>query len=449
MGSMSFKFIMVFSFFISVIMIHQYNNYYLFHFVCGFFAVYYALKSEIKEFYKNYVVKNSGVGVEHMPSRVDHDRRRGLTYPEPVTNTWYHVCDSDQLSNGRVLEVRALGLVFAVWRDDAGKPVCQDAFCLHLGANLAVGGKVVDNCLECPFHKWKFASDGSVHEIPYLTNPHECHTNKKLKTFPCVDWCGLVMIYFHADDAEPQFELPAFVAKELEYGGWAPHLKWDIGFKTLSPVDWVDQAGDHAHFATLHADFLIPWTLIPLPEWFQKIVPLGICHKLITFRGDDKEWEERVKATGWGCVDKHLVFFSDVAGLTWNRKPMEATSSQTVEMFVGPAIMVFNIPFTIGALKAFVTTTPTEGGSIMRVRTWYDGRVKASFIKQCIAWVLTGISASQLTADIMILTNKIRQKKPILQPFDGPYNRTNAWLKIFYSESTPNTADFKAYKNDW
>lgn len=100
-------------------------------------------------------------------------------------------------------------------------------------------------------------------------------------------------------------------------------------------------------------------------------------------------------------------------------------------------------------MKAFVTTTPTEGGSIMRVRTWYDGRVKASFIKQCITWVLTGISASQLTADIVILTNKIRQKKPILQPFDGPYNRTNAWLKIFYSASSASTGDCKAYKNDW
>jgi len=222
-----------------------------------------------------------------------------------------------------------------------------------------VGGKVVDNCLECPFHKWKFASDGSVHEIPYLTTPHECHTTKKLKTFPCVDWCGLVMIYFHADDATPEFELPAFVPKELEYGGWAPHMKWDIGFKTLSPVDWVDQAGDHAHFATLHADFLIPWTLIPLPDWFYKLVPLGICHKLVTYRGDDKEWEDRVNNTGWGCVDKHLIFFSDVAGLTWNRQPIDASKSETIEMFIGPAIMVFNIPFTIGALKAFVTTTPT------------------------------------------------------------------------------------------
>ena len=52
-------------------------------------------------------------------------------------------------------------------------------------------------------------------------------------------------------------------------------------------------------------------------------------------------------------------------------------------------------------------------------------------------------------AFIMILSNKIRQKKPILQPFDGPYNRTNAWLKQFYSASSTAVNECRGYKNDW
>jgi hypothetical protein len=107
------------------------------------------------------------------------------------------------------------------------------------------------------------------------------------------------------------------------------------------------------------------------------------------------------------------------------------------------------LQFVPGALKAFVTTTPTEGGSIMRVRTWMDSRVATSYWMRYLAWVITGISASQLQNDIVIMENKIRQKKPILQPFDGPYNRTSAWLKQFYSTSSGHTAECKAYKNDW
>lgn len=96
----------------------------------------------------------------------------------------------------------------------------------------------------------------------------------------------------------------------------------------------------------------------------------------------------------------------------------------------------------------FVSTTPVEGGSVMRVRTWVDARVRKSWIVQMIAWVLVGISSSQLASDIDIMENKIRLKKPMLVPFDGPYNRTSSWMRQFYSA---NSADVGAgaYQNDW
>ncbi len=84
----------------------------------------------------------------------------------------------------------------------------------------------------------------------------------------------------------------------------------------------------------------------------------------------------------------------------------------------------------------------------MRVRTWVDGRVRYSFWKPYVAWLLTGISASQLMSDIDIMCNKIRLKKPILQKGDGPYNRTNGWLHQFYSEHSADVGSC-GYKNDW
>lgn len=45
----------------------------------------------------------------------------------------------------------------------------MDAYCPHLGANMAVGGKVVNtDCLECPFHGWQFSGEtGKLVNIPY------------------------------------------------------------------------------------------------------------------------------------------------------------------------------------------------------------------------------------------------------------------------------------------
>ena len=84
----------------------------------------------------------------------------------------------------------------------------------------------------------------------------------------------------------------------------------------------------------------------------------------------------------------------------------------------------------------------------MRVRTWVDQRVNNNILLKWLAWFFSGISASQLWADIVVMNNKIRMKKPVLQPFDGPYNRTNAWLKQFYSESSSSVSQ-QGYRNDW
>lgn len=61
-------------------------------------------------------------------------------------------CVMSCVSAGQVVEVRALDKVFAVWKKADGTPVCQDAFCLHLGANLAVGGKVTHRSVHTIFH---------------------------------------------------------------------------------------------------------------------------------------------------------------------------------------------------------------------------------------------------------------------------------------------------------
>lgn len=43
-----------------------------------------------------------------------------------------------------------------------------DAYCPHLGADLAAGGRVVGSCIECPFHGWRFrGEDGKCTHIPY------------------------------------------------------------------------------------------------------------------------------------------------------------------------------------------------------------------------------------------------------------------------------------------
>lgn len=384
------------------------------------------------------------------PSRYEYNKTRKETDPFPIPNTWYQLCYADELSKNTIKEIQALGQAFILWRDENNQPVCQDAYCIHLGANISAGGVADSNegCIQCPFHRWKFNKRGEVIEIPYNKEPHNCNISKKLYTYPCVEWCGIIMVYYHADNESPSFELANnYIEQDLKNGNYFPFLRWDIGIRSCTLTDWMDQSGDHAHFSTLHGDFLIPYTLLPIPKWIQRIFPLAICHNLATFRGDDLEWEKIHQETGLGAVDKNLYFFRDIAGLTWNGKVIEKSVATTLETYVGPGFLVFHIPYQIGTIKVFFSYTPVEGGTLMRVQTFLDGSARWNPFKQLLAWVLTGISVSQLEADTVILEKKIRLKKPILQAVDGPWGKGNHWIKQFFSESSFKRPTY--IKNDW
>lgn len=87
------------------------------------------IKNAIVKQLDPYIIQNATYDIP----RAEHDRKRQATYPDLIFNAWYHICDSKDLKIGEVKEIRALGRTFVVWRTSDGTPVCQDAFCIHLG----------------------------------------------------------------------------------------------------------------------------------------------------------------------------------------------------------------------------------------------------------------------------------------------------------------------------
>ncbi len=58
----------------------------------------------------------------------------------------------------------------------------MEAYCKHLGANLGVGGKVVNQkCIQCPFHGWLYDGETGICvgksfcNIDYDGKPMEVH----------------------------------------------------------------------------------------------------------------------------------------------------------------------------------------------------------------------------------------------------------------------------------
>lgn len=110
---------------------------------------------------------------------------------------------------GTVIPITLCGHQIALFRPESGgPPAALDAYCTHLGANISVNGKVVGDCVECPFHAWRFAADGTVKWTPTFAEggklPQAAST---MKSYPCMERNGLICVWMsslqHAQGAAP------------------------------------------------------------------------------------------------------------------------------------------------------------------------------------------------------------------------------------------------------
>ena len=86
--------------------------------------------------------------------------------PQLVPNGWVPILESRDLSVRRVMSLIRFDKQLVVYRDSNGCSHVFDAYCPHLGANIAIGGTVDDNDIRCPFHGWTFNSNGQCSGVP-------------------------------------------------------------------------------------------------------------------------------------------------------------------------------------------------------------------------------------------------------------------------------------------
>ena len=115
---------------------------------------------------------------------------------------WYPVALARDLAPGSVIGREFLGTRVVAYRDAAGKPVVQSAWCPHLGADLSVG-QIVDGRLRCPYHHWSFDAQGACANIP---TGDKIPPSARIFTYPTEEAWGLIWAFNgeRADFAVPR-----------------------------------------------------------------------------------------------------------------------------------------------------------------------------------------------------------------------------------------------------
>ncbi|HET9772771.1 MAG TPA: aromatic ring-hydroxylating dioxygenase subunit alpha [Acidimicrobiia bacterium] len=125
---------------------------------------------------------------------------------ESLPTGWFQVAWGDDLAVGETTPLTYFGRELVLYRGESGRPVVFDAFCPHLGAHLAYGGKVCADDIVCPFHGWRFDAEGANVEIPYWDKPNRA---QRLNPWAVREVNGWILVWHDAEGRPPSWEPPA------------------------------------------------------------------------------------------------------------------------------------------------------------------------------------------------------------------------------------------------
>lgn len=175
------------------------------------------------------------------------ERRPGLW--EPMRSgghqCWYPVLLSSDLAPGQSTSVDLCDGRIVVYRGADGVVRAMTAYCKHLGADLGVGDVVGDD-LRCPFHHWRYGTDGRCSHIPTGDRIPQA---ARLFTFPVSEKWGIIWVFW---GAEPPFEVPTIPTfDEKTMVSKSGQIPMD---EPLVVDSWVFGTNifDFAHFRAVH-----------------------------------------------------------------------------------------------------------------------------------------------------------------------------------------------------
>lgn len=299
---------------------------------------------------------------------------------------WFVVSFSDELGVGEVKALRYFGRELVLFRGEDGVAHLLDAHCSHLGAHLAVGGKVVDCTIRCPFHAWRYDGEGACVEIPYAKRIPPLAKQRAWRTR---EVNGVILMHHDADGAEPEFDVPTIA----EYGSddWLPWTRNLYRIKT-HPREIVENLADKGHFPAVHK---------------TAIDDFG-------FSVDGFTATQRVKGRAFlanGGID-------------------EFSSTTT---YHGPGYLLMRMD---GALQNYmlVAHTPIDEGTLdLRMGVMLKIVGDRARTEGYVAGYMSNLKAG-FEDDVRVWENKVYRDRPLLCDGDGPIAQLRKWYAQFYAK---------------
>ncbi len=127
-------------------------------------------------------------------------------------NHWYPVAWADRLKPRRIERTTLWQQHIALYRDADGTAHALEDACLHKGVALHKG-EVVDGCVVCPYHGWRYDGQGRCVSIPYYPEQKKL-PSARVRSYPVHERYNLIWVF----PGDPDLAEASPVPEIAEYG---------------------------------------------------------------------------------------------------------------------------------------------------------------------------------------------------------------------------------------
>jgi len=131
-----------------------------------------------------------------------------------IRNQWYAILPSKALKKEGIIGVKRLNLELALFRNNQGDACCVVDQCTHRGAALSKG-KVIGDCVQCPFHGIEFDKAGKCTFIPANGKASTVDISRyNVQSYAVKETNGIIFLWY--GDYESAIGEPSFFYKDVD-----------------------------------------------------------------------------------------------------------------------------------------------------------------------------------------------------------------------------------------
>lgn len=120
---------------------------------------------------------------------------------------WYIAAPSSELKK-KPIRREVEGETLVLFRDSHGQPQALFDRCAHRGMALS-RGKVIQDCVECPYHGWQYNGQGKVCAVPALCDTEPLPEPRTMRAFPACEQDQHIWIWLGQEaPVKPPFHFP-------------------------------------------------------------------------------------------------------------------------------------------------------------------------------------------------------------------------------------------------